>query len=89
MFFARRKAPLVADPGQRVRLLISDDGSRRDGFRAVSGPLTSETGEIVALIVTEEYRDAKRESRRAVGIPWPVEQTEVLLPRRRWRWFDK
>ena len=62
--------------------LVGEDGSRRDGFRAVSGPLTSSTGAIVALIVTEqEYRDAKRERRRAAGIPWPVGQIEVLLPR--------
>ena len=89
MFGSRRKTPLVPDPGQRVRL-VAEDGSRRDDFRAVSGPLTSDTGAIVALIVTEqEYRDAKRERRRAVGIPWPVQRIEVLLPQRRWRWFNK
>jgi hypothetical protein len=87
MVFGKNKPPLVPDPGQRVELL-TEDGSQRGGFRAVSGPLTASTGEIVALVATEEeYRTAEREGRRAVGILWPIEQLEVLLPRRRRRWL--
>jgi hypothetical protein len=89
MLFGKSKTPLVPDPGQRVELLM-EDGSQRGGFRAVSGPLTAGTGEIVTLIATEEeWRNAGREGRRAVGIPWPVEQLEVLLPRRRKRWLAR
>ena len=34
----------MPDPGQQV-LLLSEDGSRIEGFRAVSGPMSTETGE--------------------------------------------
>ncbi|MBA3702523.1 MAG: hypothetical protein H0W79_06800, partial [Rubrobacteraceae bacterium] len=46
MTFGKSRPPLVPDPGQQV-LLMSEDGSRIEGFRAVSGPLTTETGEII------------------------------------------
>ena len=89
MLFGKNETPLVPDPGQRVELL-TEDGSQRGGFRAVSGPLTAGTGEIVALIATEEeWRNAQREGRRAVGILWPVVQLEVLVPRRRKRWLAR
>jgi hypothetical protein len=89
MLFGKNETPLVPDPGQRVELLM-ENGSQRGGFRAVSGPLTAGTGEIVALIATEEeWRNAERQRRRAVGILWPVQQLEVLLPRRRKRWLAR
>ena len=79
----RKKKPrLVPDPGQRVELLGAD-GPPQCRFRAVSGPLTTNTGEIIVWVATEdEYQDAKREGRRAVGLPWPTERMEALVPRR-------
>ena len=47
-------------------LLLSEDGSRIEGFRAVSGPLTTDTGEIIIRVATEEeYGDSTKEGRRA------------------------
>ncbi len=69
--------PLVPDPGQCVELRLGD-GSRREGFRAVSFPSTAGTGGVVVWVATEdEYRVARREGRRAVGVPWPAERMSV------------
>ena len=58
MTFGKSRPPLVPDPGQRV-LLLSEDGSRIEGFRAVSGPITTETGGIIIRVaIEEEYRDS-------------------------------
>jgi hypothetical protein len=82
MFRGRKKPPLVPDPGQRVELLL-EDGSQRSGFVAATGPLTSDSGEIVVRVALEdEYRDSKRERRSAVSMDWPVARLEVVLPRR-------
>jgi hypothetical protein len=82
MLLRRRQPPLVPDPGQRVELLLGD-GSQRSGFVAASGPLTSESGEIVVRVaLEEEYRNSKRERRSAVSMAWPVARLEVVLPRR-------
>jgi hypothetical protein len=63
--------PRVADPGQRVELRL-EDGSWRRGFRAISKPSTTESGEVVVWVATEdEYRAARGEDRSAVGVPWP------------------
>ena len=86
MFLGRKKPPLVPDPGQRVELLL-EDGSQRGGFVAASGPLTSDSGEIVVRVaLEEEYRNSNRERRRAVSMAWPVARLEVVLPRRQ-RWL--
>jgi len=79
----RKKKPrLVPDPGQRV-VLLGADGPPQSRFRAISGPLTTDTGGVIVWVATEdEYQDAKREGRRAVGLPWPAEQMEALVPRR-------
>lgn len=67
----------VPDPGQCVGLLL-EDGSWRLGFRAISCPLTSETGEVVIWVATEdEYRAAWRSGREAVGVPWPVDRISI------------
>jgi hypothetical protein len=90
MTFGKGRPPLVPDPGQRV-LLTSEDGSRIEGFRAVSGPLSSETGEIIIRVaLEEEYRDAGREGRRAVSMAWPADMVEVSVPWYKWqRWFTR
>lgn len=84
VFSGRKKPLLVPDPGQKVEL-ITEDGSTRIGFRAVSGPLTSNTGEAVVRVATEEeYRKAEIEGRRPVGLAWPAARLEIPVPRR-WR----
>jgi hypothetical protein len=68
----------VPEPGQKVRLRAGR-GQWRGGFRAVSEPYTDGVGEIVVWVAKEgEYREAVREGRRPVGIPWPVRQIEVV-----------
>jgi hypothetical protein len=76
-----RKQPLIVpEPGQRVRLRTAR-GRWRGSFRAVSEPFTDEGGMVVLRVAEEEeYRAARRESRRAMGMPWPVEQMAVILP---------
>jgi hypothetical protein len=69
--------PRVPDPGQHVNLR-TEDGSWRRGFRAVSEPSTTELGEVVVWVATEdEYRAARGEGRSAVGVPWPTERMVV------------
>jgi hypothetical protein len=88
MFLRRKQPPFVPDPGQRVELLL-EDGSQRSGFVAASGPLTSDSGEIVVRVaLEEEYRTSNRERRRAVSMAWPVARLEVVLPRRQ-RWLAR
>lgn len=73
------KAPRIPDPGQRVLLL--DESGWRPGYRAVSNPITSETGEVVILVAEEEeFRSARWENRFADGISWPV--SRMTVPRR-------
>jgi hypothetical protein len=82
MFLKKKKPLLVPDSGQRVEL-VGYDGSVQSSFRAISGSLTIDTGEVIVWMATEEeYRDAEREGRRAVGLPWPAERIEALVPRR-------
>jgi hypothetical protein len=90
MTFGKNRPPLVPDPGQRV-LLLSEDGSRIEGFRAVSGPLTTDTGEIIIRVaIEEEYGDSTKEGRRAVSMAWPAEMVEVSVPWYKWqRWFTR
>ena len=90
MTFGRGRPPLVPDPGQQV-LLLNEDGSRIEGFRAVSGPISSETGEIIVRVAIEqEYRDSLREGRRPVSMAWPAERVEVFVPWYKWqRWFTR
>ena len=58
----------------------------REGFRALSGPWTSDTGEVVILVATEdEYRVAGREGRSAVGVPWPAGRMRLAYSRLPWR----
>lgn len=74
-FFGRRAR--VPDPGQCVGLLL-ENGSWRQGFRAVSPPTTAETGEVVIWVATEdEYRSACWSDREAVGMPWPVDRISI------------
>jgi hypothetical protein len=74
----RRRPLVVPEPGQRVRLRAGC-GQWRGSFRAVSESYTDEVGEIVVWVAEEgEYREAVREGRRPVALPWPLRQIEVV-----------
>ncbi len=81
MAYMFRKKPLqIPDPGQQVRLLMRR-GRWRGRWRAISEPSTDARGEVVIWVAPEwKYQDALREEQRAIGIPWPVEQLEILSP---------
>ena len=81
-----KRTPRIPDPGQIVDLRM-EDGSWRQGFRALSEPSTTETtGEVLIWVCTEdEYREAHREERRAVGMRWPVERMRVSPSPHPWR----
>jgi hypothetical protein len=86
MTFGGKRPPLVPDPGQRVDLL-AEDGSRLPGFRAVSGPLTTDKGGVAVRVATEEeYQEARREGRRAVSMSWAIDKVVVPSPPWWWRW---
>jgi hypothetical protein len=90
MTFGSNRPPLVPDPGQPVELL-AENGETLEGFRAVTGPLTYERGGVVVWVATEvEYRDATRERRPAVSMPWPADKVTFKVPWWRWqRWFTR
>jgi hypothetical protein len=80
-----RRPALIPDSGQMVDLRM-EDGSWREGFRALSEPSTAETGEVLIWVGTEdEYREARREERRAVGMRWPVKRMRVSPSPHPWR----
>jgi hypothetical protein len=82
--FMRRPA-LIPDPGQMVDLRM-EDGSWRQGFRALSEPSTAETGEVIIWVCTEdEYEEARREGRRAVGMTWPATRLRLSPSPHPWR----
>ena len=80
----------MPDPGQQV-LLVNEDGSRIEGFRTVTGPISTEMGGIIIRVAIEqEFKDARREGRRAVSMAWPAERVEVFVPWYKWqRWFTR
>jgi hypothetical protein len=90
MIFGRSRPPLVPDPGQQVELL-TENGECLRGFRAASGPLTSDRDGVAVWVATEEeYLDAKREGRPPVCMPWPAQRVTVRVPWWRWqRWFTR
>jgi len=58
--------------------LRMEDGSWREGFRALSAPSTAEMGEVLICVCTDdEYNEAPREERRAVGMTLPAKQMRV------------
>ncbi|HZB83412.1 MAG TPA: hypothetical protein VE288_11305 [Rubrobacteraceae bacterium] len=80
----RRKPPLVPDPGQHVRLRLRH-GWLQGEYRAISGPISGEGGEVMVRVAEErEYIKAYWEGRPAVGDLWPLKQMEVIMPRS-WR----
>lgn len=84
MFFRKKLVapPMVPEPAQQVRLLGWGASGRRE-VRAISEPYANARGEIVVRMTEErEYQDALCEGRRAIGIPWPVKHTAVVLLRR-------
>lgn len=67
----------MPDPGQYVDLRL-ENGSWRRGFRAIGGPVTADTGEVMIWVATEdEYRSALRSNREAVGMPWPLRRVSI------------
>jgi hypothetical protein len=77
--FLRKKPLTIPEPRQKVRLRARRR-LWRGNFRALSYPYADEAGETLFIRVTEEgeYQKAIREGRRAVGMPWPVRQVEVV-----------
>jgi hypothetical protein len=81
----RKRIPRIPDPGQHVDLR-TENGTWRQGFRALSEPWTADTGEVMIWVATEdEYRAAGREVRSAVGVPWPTERMRLSSPHLPWR----
>lgn len=75
--FFGKEPPRVPDPSQRVRLL-GEDGKWRSGFRAISGPLSHESYEVVVWVAEEEeWETATISGRPPVGMAWPLERVEV------------
>ena len=75
----------VPGPGEVVDLRM-EDGSWRQGFRALSGPTTAETGGVLVRVCTEdEHEEAHRDERRAVGMWWPVARMRVSPSPEPWR----
>jgi hypothetical protein len=80
-----RRPPRIPDPGEMVDLRM-EDASWRQGFRALSEPSTAETGEVIIWVCTEdEYREARWEERRAVGMTWPAKRMRVSPSPHPWR----
>jgi hypothetical protein len=80
-----RRSAQVADPGEMVDLRM-EEGSWRQGFRALSEPSTAETGEVIIWGCTEdEYNEARWEERRAVGMTWPATRMRVSPSHHPWR----
>lgn len=80
-----RRPAQVADPGEMVDLRV-EDGSWRQGFRALCAPSTAGTGEVLIWVCTEdEYREARWEARRAVGMRWPAKRVRVSPSPHPWR----
>ena len=80
-----RRPPRIPDPGEMVDLQM-EEGSWRQDFRALSAPSTAEMGEVIIWVCTEdEYREARREGRRAVGMAWPAARMRVSPSPQPWR----
>src|SRR5215213_1877792 len=80
-----RKPPRIPDPGQHVDLRL-EDGSWRQGLRALSEPSTAETSDVVWICLEDEYKKEgslgePRSCRRAValGADAPVFQSTLAL----------
>ncbi len=80
MGFRSSRTNPIPDPGQQVRLLVRR-GRLRGRYRTISGPLTDPASGVVIWVAEEhEYWEALREGRRAIGMPWPAQKMEVVLP---------
>lgn len=74
-----RKTNAIPDPGQQVRLLGRRGRLLRGKYRTISGPLTDpKDGVVIRVSEEREYREASREGRRAIGMPWPARQMEIV-----------
>ncbi|WP_119069748.1 hypothetical protein [Rubrobacter indicoceani] len=73
-----KEPPRVPDPDQRVRLL-GEDEKWREGFRAISGPLSHDSyGVVVWVAEEEEWETATLKRRRPVGMAWPLDRIEPV-----------
>ena len=80
-----RRPAQVADPGEMVDLRM-EDGSWRQGFRALSVPSPVSAGVVLVWVCTEdEYKEPRWEDRRAVGMTWPVKRMRVSPSPHPWR----
>src|SRR5215207_11522262 len=80
-----RRPAQVADPGEMVDLQM-EDGSWRQGFRALSAPSPAETGEVLVWVCTEdEYREAHWEERRVFGMICLANRVRVSPSSHPWR----
>src|SRR4028119_2044065 len=72
-------------PGGGGGARVPAPGPVGSGWRAGSGPPCYERGGVVVWVATEaEFRDAKREGRPAVSMPWPAGKVTAHVPR--WKW---
>ena len=60
-----RRPAQVADPGEMVDLQM-EDGSWREGFRALSAPATAETGEVLVWVSVRRTSTGRLVGRTAV-----------------------
>jgi hypothetical protein len=80
-----RRPAQVADPGEMVDLRM-EEGSWREGFRALFCALDRRDGRVLIWVCTEdEYEEARSEDRRAVGVTWPAKRMRVSPSPHPWR----
>src|SRR4028119_1881781 len=98
MSFGKNRPPLVPDPGQQVDLL-AENGQTLHGFRVRAHrapaprrarpgalpPAGGRGGVVVGGATEAEFRDAKREGRPAVSMPWPAGKVTVHVPWGKWQ----
>lgn len=78
-----RRRPEVPDPGQRVKLR-GPDGTWREGFVAVSGPLSDDRYGVVVRVAEErEFSLAELQGRSPVSLAWPLGLIEIESQKRR------
>src|SRR5215218_1374564 len=80
-----RRPAQVADPGDMVDLRVEDGSWRQGFFRALCAPSTAETGEVLIWVCKEdEYKEARWEDHRTVGMRWTAERTRVSPSPKPW-----
>ncbi len=67
----------IPKPGEQVKLHVAD-GTWREGFRCISGPLIEDKERCLWIATEEEYRMAQREGREPAGDTWPIAQMALV-----------